>query len=136
MLMRSIVFALLGALGFLPVTAFADLPLTVEGLLSAQNRWRAELGINYANAEQRGVSAGQPVVVQVATAQFVSVPTQIGTARINSDTIVLSPGLRYGLSENTELYGRASWLSDSSRIQGVNGTDSQTFLLFLKSNGV
>lgn len=126
MLTRLIIFALLGALGFIPVAAFADLPLTVEGMLSAPNRWRAELGINYANTEQQGVSTGQPISVQVSAAQFVTIPTQIGTARINSDTVVLSPGLRYGLSEDTELYGRASWLSDSARVQGVSGTDSQT----------
>lgn len=126
MLIRLIILALLGALGFLPVAAFADLPLTVEGMLSAPNRWRVELGINYANTEQRGVSTGQPISVQVSAAQFVTIPTQIGTSRVNSDIIVLSPGVRYGLSENTELYGRSSWLSDSARIQGVSGTDSQT----------
>lgn len=126
MLIRLIKFALLGALGFTPVAAFADLPLTVDGMLSAPNRWRAELGINYANTEQRGVSTGRPISVQVSTAQFVTIPTQVGTEHINSDTVVLSPGLRYGLSEDTELYGRASWLSDSARVQGVSGTDSQT----------
>lgn len=126
MLTRLIIFALLGALGFIPVAAFADLPLTVEGMLSAPNRWRAELGINYANTEQRGVSTGRPIAVQVSTVQFVTIPTQVGTEHINSDTIVLSPGLRYGLSEDIELYARASWLSDSTRVQGVSGTDSQT----------
>lgn len=123
---RLIKFALLGTFGFTPVAAFADLPLTVEGMLSAPNRWRVELGINYANTEQRGVSTGQPISVQVSVAQFVTIPTQVGTAQINSDTVVLSPGLRYGLSEDTELYGRSSWLSDSTRVQGVNGADSQT----------
>jgi hypothetical protein len=105
---KKIILRLLSTLIFLPTLAFADLPLTVEGLLSAPNRWRAELGINYANLEQRGVSTGPAISVQVAPAQFVYVPTQVGTARTNSDTEVLSPGLRYGLSDHTELYGRAS----------------------------
>lgn len=81
MTMRLIKFTL-GILGLLPATAFADLPLTVEGLLSAQNRWRAELGINYVNLEQSGVSTGQSVAVQVAPAQFVYVPTQVGATRL------------------------------------------------------
>lgn len=85
---------------------------------------RAELGINYANAELQGVSAGQGVSVQVAPAQFVTIPTQIGTSLINSDAVVLSPGLRYGLSANTELYGRASWFNNRTRIQDVNGASS------------
>lgn len=124
--MRAIFHALLCALGFFPALALADLPLTVEGLLTDQNRWRAELGINYANAEQRGLSTGQPIMVQVGPAQFVAVPTQFGASRINSDTLVISPGLRYGMSEKTELYGRMSWLSDSARIQNVNGVVSQS----------
>ena len=127
---KKIILRLLSVLVFLPTFAFADLPLTVDGLLSAPNRWRAELGINYANLEQRGVSTGQPVSVQVAPAQFVYVPTLFGTARTNSDTEVLSPGLRYGLSDNTELYGRASWLSYSARIQSVNGVDSTSINRF------
>ena len=122
---RHTLQVILGLVCLIPVLAFADLPLTVEGMLSAQNRWRAELGINYANVEQRGVSTGQSVAVQVSAAQFVSVPTQVGSSRLNSDTIVLSPGLRYGYSANTELYGRSSWLSDSARIQGLGGTGTQ-----------
>ncbi len=122
---HTILLALLCAASAWSPSALADLPLTVEGMLTAQNRWRAELGINYANIEQRGVSTGQPVSIQVSATQFVNIPTQIGGARFNSDTVVLSPGLRYGASENTELYGRTSWLGDSTRIQGVSGTDSQ-----------
>ena len=58
MLLRQIAIALFSVFWIFPGTAFADLPLTVEGMLSAQNRWRAELGVNYANTEQRSVSTG------------------------------------------------------------------------------
>ncbi len=124
--MRSISIALLCTSAFLPIPALADLPLTVEGLLTSHNRWRAELGIIYANAELQGVSAGQAVSVQVSPTQFVSIPTQISTSLINTDAVVFSPGLRYGMSENTELYGRATWFKSNTRIQDVNGIRSQS----------
>lgn len=114
------------ALLLMALSAHAELPLTVEGLLTSQNRWRAELGINYANAESQGVSAGQAVSVQVAPGQFVAIPTRIGTSLINTDAVVLSPGLRYGLSAKTELYGRATWFNNRARIQDVNGDNSQS----------
>lgn len=110
----------------LPLSAHADLPLTAEGFLTSQNRWRTELGINYLNRELQGVSTGQGISVQVAPAQFVTIPTQIGASLINSDAVVLSPALRYGLSENTELYGRASWFNNRTRIQDVNGFAGQS----------
>lgn len=123
---RFVFSALLAVLSFVPTLAFADLPLTVEGLLTAQNRWRCELGVNYANVESQGVSAGQAVAVQVSPTQFVVVPTQIGASRFNTDTVVLSPALRYGISDDTEVYGRATWFNSSTRSQDLNGLASQS----------
>lgn len=125
--MRSIVIALIFTYGiFLSFYAMAEQPLIVEELLTSQNRWRATLGVSYANAELQGVSAGQAVSVQVSPTQFVSIPTQISTSLINTDVVVLSPGLRYGISENTELYGRAIWFKSNVRIQDVNGISDQS----------
>lgn len=126
MQVRLVFSVLLIALSILPTTAFADLPLTVEELLTAQNRWRGELGVNYANVESQGVSAGQAVTVQVSPTQFVAVPTQISASRFNTDTVVLSPSLRYGISASTEVYGRITWFNSSTRIQDLSGIGSQS----------
>lgn len=126
MQVRSVVPALLVALSTFSTTALADLPLTVVELLTAQNRWRGELGINYANAESQGVSAGQAVAVQVSPTQFVAIPTQVGTSHFNTDTLVVSPGLRYGITANTEAYGHATWFNSSTRTQDLSGIGSQS----------
>ena len=44
--------------------ALADLPLTLEDLLTAQQRWRVELGVAYANSDTTGVESGNPVLIQ------------------------------------------------------------------------
>lgn len=111
---------------FLPASARADLPLTVEDLLTAQNRLRLELSLTYANADKTGVQTGAPLLIQTGPAQFVAVPTQVGESRSNRDTLVLATGLRYGLSADTELYGRASWLSNSLRTEDANGARSES----------
>jgi len=75
----------------------------------------------YANTDKTGVQTGQFLQVKVGSAQFIYVPASVGEARTNSDTLVLTPGLRYGFSANTEIYGRASWLARSARIQDGDG---------------
>lgn len=78
----------------------------------------------YANSERQGVSAGEPILVQTGDTQYVAIPTRIGASRTNTDTWVLTPGLRYGLSADTEIYGHASWLSQRTRSEDPVGLAS------------
>lgn len=106
--------------------SLADVPLTIEDLLTAQNRWRVGLGINYSNTNEQKISTGSPVLLQIGPVQYIALPTQIGESRTNSDTLSISPSLRYGLSGKTELYGRSTFIADSSRIQDTNGQHSES----------
>lgn len=107
-------------------SAVADLPPTIEDLLTAQNRWRADLGINYANSTHKNISVGEPLLLQITPTQFIALPASISESRVNSDVLALSPGLRYGLSGKTELYGRGTWLNESTRIQNNAGTQTES----------
>lgn len=109
-----------------PLSAYADLPLTIEDLLTAQNRWRLELGAVYANAERTNAQNGQPIQIQTGPTSFINIPTFAGASRENSDTLIFTPGLRYGISGETEVYARSSWLFSSSRSTLGAATQSQT----------
>ncbi len=104
------------ALLFMPLSVHADLPLTIEDLLTAQNHWRLELGAVYANVERTSAQNGQPIQIQTGLTSFINIPTFAGATRENTDTLIITPGLRYGVSGDTEIYARSSWLSNSSRI--------------------
>ena len=58
--------------------AWADLPLTVEDLISERGQWRLELGLTHANLERQGVATGEPIEVQTGAATFVLLPTTVG----------------------------------------------------------
>lgn len=124
--MRPLSALTVAAALLLPLAARADLPPTVEDLLTAQGRWRVELGAVYANSGKTGVHTGQLVSIQTGPAQFIIVPIVAGESRTNTDTLVATPGLRYGLSADTELYARTSWLSTTSRIQNSDGAHSES----------
>jgi hypothetical protein len=110
------------ALCVLSAPARADLPLTVEDLITDQGKLRLDLSATYANSERSGVSTGEPIVVQTGPTAFVALPALVGERLVNSDTLVGSLGLRYGLTAKTELYARASVLSNSQRASTVEGT--------------
>lgn len=110
----------------MPLSAHADLPLTIEDLLTAQNRWRLELGSVYANAERTNAQNGQPIQIQTGPTSFITIPTFAGVTRENTDTLIFTPGLRYGISGDTEVYARSSWLSSTLRITLGNATQSRS----------
>ncbi len=100
--------------------AHADLPLTIEDLLTAEKRWRADVNLVYANSDRRNVDSRYGTI-QTGPGQFISVPVAVGQARQNLDLLALSSGLRYGLSLDTELYGRLGAVAQSVRTLDADG---------------
>jgi len=101
--------------------ARADLPLTIEDLITGRGQFKLDISLTYANAEQQGIVTGSPVVVQTGATSFITIPTLIGERRGNIDTFVSAFGLRYGLTEKTELYTRLSHLHMRQRNSAATG---------------
>ncbi|MGO4157218.1 hypothetical protein [Cupriavidus sp. YAF13] len=111
-------------------TTKADLPLNIEGLLTDRGEFKLEFGTAYANNNRSGISAGELITIQIGPTQFISLPTSIGESRINSDIIIPNIGLRYGLSADAEVYGKATWIAEYSRSQGESGEASNSYSNF------
>ncbi len=118
-------YAICAAICTLASPAQAELPLTIEELLTDQGKVRLDLSLAYANREQQGLATADPVTVQTGATSFVTLPSLVSQAQSNSDTLVGSLGLRYGLTPKTELYGRASYLYQDSRSSAFTSTASQ-----------
>lgn len=113
------------AIGFLLVfsslNTYADLPLTVEDLLTEKSQFRLEAGINYANSDRRDVNARFDLV-QAGAEGFVLLPVDVNSQRQNSDTFIFTFGTRYGITSKTELYNRIIATADNTRIQNESET--------------
>jgi hypothetical protein len=102
----------------------ADLPLTVEDLITDKGKFKLDLSVAYANADRQGVFAGEPVVVQTGATSFVTLPTLVGESALNSDAAVATMGLRYGLSSKAEIYARLSGIHSQQRSSSPGGPES------------
>lgn len=105
---------------------FADLPLTVENLLSEKGSTRLEFSTTYSNSERIGVDTQESITVQTSPTSFVQIPTVLGERSSNTDALVTTAGIRHGLSKNTEVYGRAALLGFEQRSTSSTGETTQT----------
>ena len=105
---------------------WADLPLTVEDLITDQGKVKLDLSLAYANTDRSGVSTGEPLIVQTGPTSFVTLPTLVGESIGNSDTVVATLGMRYGLTAKAEVYARISGMSSNHRSSGVGGAASSS----------
>ena len=84
-------------LHFFSTKTLADLPITVENLLTKNDEIKLSFNVSYANADTTKVIAA------------------VGEQRINSDIYTFTLGGRYGLSDTTEIYSRISAAADDIR---------------------
>jgi len=101
--------------------AHADLPLNIEDLMTQKGHFKLDLSLTYANAEQAGISLGQPIVVQTGPTSFVTIPVVSGERHGNTDSLVSTVGVRYGLTRKAEVYARGNYLNVNQRNSSANG---------------
>jgi len=99
----------------------ADLPLTIEDLISDKGDVKLSLSLSYTNNEK-----GLLRFASTSPNTYVSLPSQD-----NSDLLIGSLSLAYGLARNTEIYGRSSYLYSNARTKsiGESGTAEDNRLL-------
>ncbi|MCU7924863.1 MAG: hypothetical protein KZQ97_00310 [Candidatus Thiodiazotropha sp. (ex Dulcina madagascariensis)] len=107
-------------------TVSADLPLIIEDLITDRGKIKLDISLAYANSDKQGVATDDPIVVQTGPASFITLPTVIGESRRNSDSLVATLSLRYGLTRKTEVFSRASYLYSDHRVSDINGTSGSS----------
>ena len=118
---------LLLSAALLPAAALADMPLSIEDILTDKGKLKLDAAVTYVNSESSRAEPAEPVFIQTGTASFIPVPTDIQENSRNSDILAGTLGLRYGLTGRTDLYGSGSYLwreersfSNENRESGKN----------------
>lgn len=106
---------LLAALLAYSQSAYADLSLSFDDLITERGKVKIDVSLAYANSDRQGVSTREPIIVQTGATSFVILPTLIGESHRNSDSLISTLGLRYGLTEKAEIFFRASYFCSSTR---------------------
>jgi hypothetical protein len=109
-----------------PSITFADLPLTVEDLITDKGKIKLDVSFSYSNSDRKGIFTGEPVDIQTGPTSFVTVPTLVGESQGNNDTLVGTLGLRYGFTAKAEFFARGTYLYSENRTSDVSGMNSDS----------
>lgn len=105
----------------LPLSTYADLPLTIEDIMTDKGKWKLETSLTYLNSENSRAELAAPVYIQTGATSFIPIPTKIQENGSNTDMLAGTLGLRYGLTGNTDIYGSGSYLWHEERKLDGNG---------------
>jgi hypothetical protein len=110
--------------------ACADATLPIEEIITEKGRLKLDVSLSYTNNDRQRLDAGERITVQVSPTSFISLPTTYTETRGNSDVLVGTAGLRYGIGQRTEIFARTSYLYSAQRLndrEGVNATTEHHF---------
>lgn len=78
-------------LSILPLSAYADQPLTIEDMMTDKGKLKLETSLTYLNSENNHAELAAPVYIQTGVTSFIPIPTKIQENGSNT----LSDGIRY-----------------------------------------
>jgi hypothetical protein len=82
--------------------------MTVEDLITGESKLKLDVSVAYANSENDGVKEAGFITLQTGENSFTKVLSTEGISSTN--TLVGTLGIRYGLTQNLEVYTRGSYL--------------------------
>lgn len=104
-------------------SAIADTPFGLEEVLTAEGKVKIETSIAYTNSSKQVTTPVEAIIAQqIGPTSFVLLPTKLGTQEQNSDIVLGTIGLRYGVSSKSEVYSRVSYLYSSTRGMDASGS--------------
>lgn len=110
--------------GIFPLVLSAK-AVKVDELLTEKNKIQSDVSISYANIQRNSGDVGL-VEYQSANGDFVVVPTYMGSTESQSDRLMYSLALRYGLNKDVEIFGFGNLYSSTERTLSASGTSSHS----------
>lgn len=101
----------------------ADLPLTIENLVSDKGKVTLELGMIYGNSKISNAKFSGYFPVQVSNSSFINVPTEVKNEKLQSEYLIGSLGVKYGVIKNLDISLRSNFIYTSHRFLDIDSTE-------------
>lgn len=95
--------------------AFADLPLTVEDLITDKNKFKLITNLNYYNQSQRNLIEQGYSVVDLGNGRTITLPNPSTEGVSNTDSLIGTLGLNYGVTDKWEIGAKVNALHRQTR---------------------
>lgn len=111
-------------LGTISTHCYADLPLAVENLISNQGKFSLESGLLYGNSKANQTELSGSLPIQIGTNSYINLPTDITTSQQQSDYLIGSLAVKYGISHQSDIGIRANASYIAERDLAYNRPDN------------
>lgn len=93
----------LSSILLLPIYSYADLPLTVENLISDKGKISINTEFVYGNSKSNQTQITGIIPIQIGNNSHINLPTDIGESKNQSEYLVSAIGLKYGIGKNSDI---------------------------------
>lgn len=105
---------------FISCYTYADLPLTVENLISDKGKITLESSLIYGNSKSKDMQAVSSVPVQVGVNAYINLPTEFASSELQTDYLVANIGAKYGISQKADLGMRINGVYQTQNNLNIN----------------
>lgn len=99
----------------IPIIAHADLPLTVEDLITDKNRFKLDTSLSYYNQNKTNLAPQEYSIADLGNGRVIILPAPAAENNSNTDMLIASTGLRYGVSDTWEVGVRGNFTHTTER---------------------
>jgi len=101
-------------------------PVKVDEILTEKKSFRLDTSLSYTNGNRKEGSLA-PFQYQTQNGDLITIPTYLGDSKSNQDYIGYALSLRYGVSEDIEIFSSVNLFTSDTHFEAENrfGTKSE-----------
>lgn len=95
----------------------ADLPLTIESLTTDKGRFKLDTTVSYFNQNSSNLLSQGSTNIDLGDGRSITIPNIPTEGKVNTDNLIGTLGLRYGITEDWEVGVKANALTLEQRLE-------------------
>lgn len=105
---------------------YADLPLTIESLTTDKGRFKLDTTLSYFNQNNSSLLSQGSNIIDLGNGNMITIPNLPTEGIVNTDSIIGTVGLRYGISEAWEVGVKTNGLVFEQRQENEGNVSTQS----------